>query len=261
MTVMLKDSRYTPGGEIYNIKDVVVSPTACLVANSSEMKQFIKHNSCTELKYSIAFSSDINWCELYLRTSFYDNQHTDIYYVTQLPCPTGFIKNKGVCQCDSSISDYNIKCDINDQTILRPANSWISATTHNNSYTYHISLNCPFHYCLPHSSHLNFSTPNSQCQFNRSGLLCGHCQQGLSTVFSSPYCHVCSNIYLLLAVLIIVTGFCLVVSLFLLNITVSEGLINPFILYANIISINNEIYFQNDNKFSPTRMFIFSCSC
>ena len=84
MTVMLKDSHYTPGGEIYNTKDVVVdmlSPTACLVTNSSEMKQFIKHNNCTELKYSIAFSSD-NWCELYLKTSFYDNQHIDIYYVT-----------------------------------------------------------------------------------------------------------------------------------------------------------------------------------
>ena len=107
--------------------------------------------------------------------SFREKHHTDIYYITQLPCPTGFIKNKGVCQCDLSINEYNIKCDINDQTILRPANSWITATTHNNSYTYHISLHCPFHYCLPHSSHLNFSTPNSQCQFNRSGLLCGHC--------------------------------------------------------------------------------------
>ena len=255
MTVMLKDSRHTQGG---NTNDVIVdtsSPTACLINKSSEIKQSINKNNCTELKYSIAFSSD-NWCELYLRTSFYDNQHTDIYYITQLPCPTGFIKNKGICQCDSSINEYNIKCDINDQTILRPANSWISATTHNNSYTYHISLHCPFHYCLPHSSHLNFSTPNSQCQFNRSGLLCGHCQQGLSTVFSSPYCHVCSNIYLLLVVPIMVAGFSLVILLFLLNITVREGLINPFILYANIISINNEMYFPNDSRFSPTRIFI-----
>ena len=255
LTVMLQDSRYTQGG---NSNDVVVdtsSPTACLVNKSSEIKQSINKNNCTKLKYSIAFSSD-NWCELYLRTSFNENQHTDIYYVTQLPCPTGFIKHKGVCQCDSSINEYNIKCDINDQTILRPANSWISATTHNNSYTYHISLHCPFHYCLPYSSHLNFSTPNSQCQFNRSGVLCGHCQQGLSTVFSSSHCHLCSNSYLLIVVPIMVAGFGLVFSMFLLNITVREGLINPFILHANIISINNEMYFSNDNKFSLTHMFI-----
>ena len=255
LTMMLKDSRYTQGG---NSNDVVVdtsSPTACLINKSSELKQSINKNNCTKLKYSIAFSSD-NWCELYLRTSFHDNQHTDVYYITQIPCPTGFIKKKGICQCDSSISEYNIKCDINDQTILRPANSWISATAHNNSYTYHISLHCPFHYCLPHSSHLNFSTPNSQCQFNRSGLLCGHCQQGLSTVFSSSHCYQCSNSYLLSAVPIMVAGFGLVISLFILNITVREGLINPFILYANIISINNEIYFPCDTKFSLTRMFI-----
>ena len=255
MTVMLKDSRHTQGGSTNDVVVDTSSPTTCLVNKSSEIKQSINKNNCTEIKYSIAFSSD-NWCELYLRTSFYDSQHTDVYYITQLPCPTGFIKNEGICQCDSSISDYNIKCDINDQTILRPANSWISATTHNNSYTYHISLHCPFHYCLPQASHLSFSTPNSQCQFNRSGLLCGHCQQGLSTVFSSSHCHVCSNFYLLLVAPIMIAGFCLVVSLFLLNITVREGLINPFILYANIISINNEIYFPNDNKFSLTRMFI-----
>ena len=255
MTVMLKDSRHTQGSSTNDVVVDTSSPTACLVNKSSEIKQSINKNNCTELKYSIAFSSD-NWCELYLRTSFYDSQHTDVYYITQLPCPTGFIKNKGVCQCDLSINEHNIKCNVNDQTILRPANSWISATTHNNSYTYHISLHCPFHYCLPHSSHLSFSTPNSQCQFNRSGLLCGHCQQGLSTVFSSPHCHVCSNIYLLLVVPIMAAGFGLVITLFLLNITVREGLINPFILYANIISINNEIYFPNDDKFSFTRMFI-----
>ena len=258
MTVSLVTSRSTHEYEINETKDVIVdtsSPTACMVTDTSGTKQSISLNNCTKLQYSIAFPSD-NWCELYLMISFREKHHTDIYYITQLPCPTGFIKNKGVCQCDSSINEYNIKCDINDQTILRPANSWISATTHNNSYTYHISLHCPFHYCLPHSSHLNFSTPNSQCQFNRSGLLCGHCQQGLSTVFSSSHCHLCSNVYLLLVVPIMVAGFALVISLFLLNITVREGLINPFILYANIIGINNEMYFPNDNKFSPTRMFV-----
>ena len=33
------------------------------------------------------------------------------------------------------MSSYNIKCDINDQSMLRPTNSLVSATTHNNSYT------------------------------------------------------------------------------------------------------------------------------
>ena len=258
MTITLINSRNTYGMEAYQTNDVVVDtslPTACVVTDPSEVKQFIKYNNCTELKYSIAFPSD-NWCELFLRTSSNGIYDTDIYYITQLPCPIGFIKIKGECQCDSSLTEYNIECDINDQTILRPANSWISATTHNNSYTYHISLHCPFHYCLPHSLYLNLSTPNSQCQFNRSGALCGHCQQGLSAVFSSFYCQHCSNVYLLLIIPIAAAGPLLVFILFLFNLTVTDGSINGFILYVNIISINTPVLFTELNYFTPTYTFI-----
>ena len=249
ITLFLINSRGSYGSQIDETNNVVIdtsSPTACKVTNLSETKQPIKHNNCTELKYSIAFLSDI-WCELYLTTSFQKSLHTDIYYITQLPCPIGFIKSKGECQCDSSIKEYNIECDINDQTILRPANSWISATTHNNSYTYHISLHCPFHYCLPSSSYLNFSTPNSQCQFNRSGVLCGQCQAGLSSVFSSFQCQHCSSIYLLLIIPIAIAGILLVFLLFVFNFTITDGTINGFILYINIISINTPILFPNVN--------------
>ena len=258
ITVSLINSRGSYGSQIEETNDVVIdtsSPTACKVTNLSETKQPIKHNNCTELKYSISFPSDI-WCELYLTISFQNSFHTDIYYITQLPCPIGFIKSKGGCQCDTSINGYTIKCDINDQSIQRPANSWISATTHNNSYTYHISLHCPFHYCLPHSSHLNFSTPNSQCQFNRSGLLCGQCQQGLSTVFSSFRCQHCSNVYLLIIIPIAIGGIVLVLLLFVLNLTVTDGTINGFILYVNIISINTPLFFAELNHFTPTYTFI-----
>ena len=259
ITIWLYNSRNTYGSEDYRTKDVVVDTslaTACEITDSSEIKQSIISNNCTELKYSIAFPSD-DWCELFLRTTFrHGDSHTDIYYITQLPCPIGFIKYHGECQCETSIRKYNIECDINDETILRPANSWISATTHNNSYTYHISLHCPFHYCLPNSSHLNILTPNSQCQFNRSGVLCGHCQQGLSSIFTSSHCHHCSNINLFFIVPIIIAGFALVILLFCINLTIRVGLLNPFILYANIISINLKMYFPNEDKFSPTRIFI-----
>ena len=97
-------------------------------------------------------------------------------------------------------------CNINNQSILRPANSWISADNHNHSYVYHLSPSCPFQYCLPHASYLNFLTPNSQCQFNRSGLLCGQCQQNLSAIFGSSNCQLCSNVYLLLIIPITIAG-------------------------------------------------------
>ena len=175
-----------------------------------------------------------------------------------MPCPKGFLlHSEGYCWCDPILSSYIPSityCNIDNQTIPRPANSWISAHTVNNSHSYHVSLNCPFDYCLPHSSHLNLSTPDSQCQFNRSGLLCGQCQQGLSAVFGSSQCKQCSNIYLLIIIPIGIAGLVLVLLLFVLNLTVADGDINAFLLYANIISINTSIFFPINN--TATHIFI-----
>ena len=231
--------------------------TPCIVLDTTENIQFIsKNKNCTELHYTIGFPTD-SWCELFLKIASDSDEYLNIFYIRQITCPDGFVKIDKRCQCDPVLVQYGItSCNINDQTILCPANSWISATTHNNSYTYHISLHCPFHYCLPHSSHLNFSSPNSQCQFNRSGLLCGHCQQGLSTVFSSSHCQHCSSIFLLLIIPISVAGLVLVLMLFVLNLTVTDGTINGFILYVNIISINTPVFFTELNHFAPFYTFI-----
>ena len=228
---------------------------SCTVMNIAEHRQFMD-KPCTKMNYTIGFHTG-DWCELFLKTLLDVDDVVNLFYVRKLRCPPGFTNIGSICQCDSVITNYiKVTCDINDQTILRPANSWMSATTHNNSYTYHISLHCPFHYCLPHSSHLNFSTPNSQCQFNRSGVLCGHCQQGLSTVFSSSQCEECSNIYILLNIPIAVSGFVIVMFLFILNLTVTDGTVNTFILYVNIISINTPVFFLKINHFTPTYTFI-----
>ena len=159
----------------------------CTVLNIIEYRQVID-KSCTKLSFTISFSS-YEWCEIYLKLLSNKYNKANIFTIRKFKCPPGFAEINKICQCDSAITSFAaISCNINDQTISRPANSWICATTYNNSYTYQISLYCPFHYCLPHSSHLNFSTPNLQCQFNRSGLLCGQCQQNLSNVFGSVYC-------------------------------------------------------------------------
>ena len=226
--------------------------TPCFALNANETLQYI-NKSCTKLHYTIGFPTE-NWCELFLNIASDSDDHLNIFYVRQITCPTGFVKIDKRCQCDPVLVQYGITyCNINDQTILRPANSWISATTHN---TYHISLHCPFHYCLPHSSHHNFSTPNSQCQFNRSGILCGHCQQGLSTIFNLSHCQNCSSVFLLLIIPIAVVGVILVLLLFALNLTVTDGTINGFILYVNIISINTPMFFTELNHFTPSYTFI-----
>ena len=208
-------------------------------------------HECKPLEYTIKHNG--KWCEVILTVTplqifpGFDKPLTQRYTILLQLCPKGFsLHPQGYCQCDPILSSHIpslTTCDIDYQTIPRPANTWISAHTINNSHSYHVSLHCPFDYCLPHSSQLNLSTPDSQCQFNRSGVLCGQCQHGLSTVFGSSQCKNCSNIYMLIIIPLGIAGLVLVLLLFTLNITVTNGDINPFLLYINTISINAPIFF------------------
>ena len=219
-------------------------------------------NTCNNLTVTLIHKSG-TWCELHLTASPIYPSHGSarrvIYTITFLPCPTGFSLHSGYCQCDQTLLSHIPSltyCNIDDQTIPRPANSWISAHTVNNSHSYQVSLHCPYDYCLPHSSHLNLSTPDSQCQFNRSGLLCGQCQQGLSAVFGSSQCKQCSNVYLLIIIPIGIAGLVLVLLLFVLNLTVTNGDVNAFLLYANIIDINASIFFPISGPGTVLHTFI-----
>ena len=223
------------------------------------IEKHIFEGKCTAVDFMFTFKNRIS-CELYLKAvtikiptsskqhpiANYKESVQDVFTVKMIPCPYGFILNKleGVCQCDPLIKHSILQisfCNITQQTVLRPAKSWITAYANNGSYNYHVSPHCPFDYCLPYSSHLNLSTPNSQCQFNRSGLLCGQCQHGLSTVFGSSKCQKCSNVYLLLIIPIALAGILFVFLLFIFNLTVTDGDINSILLYANIVGINKTI--------------------
>ena len=226
----------------------------------------LQYEKCKRTEYKIMYHYR-EWCEFSLtafisqimRTQILHTMKDEAYTILLQPCPKGFsLHLEEYCQCDQILSSYMpslTHCNIDDQTIPRPANSWISAYTVNNSHSYHVSLHCPFDYCLPYSSHLNLSTPDSQCQFNRSGLLCGQCQQGLSAVFGSSQCKHCSNVYLLIIIPIAIAGLVLVLLLFFLNLTVTDGSINPILLTVNIISINISIIFPTTNN-SVMRTFI-----
>ena len=216
----------------------------------------LQYDECKTIKYKVMYNNR-GWCEFALQVVTIDTDESafelgeQLYTIILQPCPKGFsLHLEEYCQCDQILSSYIpslTHCNIDDQTIARPANSWISAHTVNNSHSYHVSLHCPFDYCLPHSSQLNLSTPDSQCQFHRSGLLCGQCQHGLSAVFGSSQCKHCSNVYLLIIIPIAIAGLILVLLLFGLNLTVTNGDINAFLFYANIISINTPLFFP-DNR-------------
>jgi len=95
---------------------------------------------------------------------------------------------------------------IDQSAIVRPANTWIVANNYSNNTMYLISHNCPMDYCLPHSSHLNVVNPDLQCQFNRTGILCSKCQHSLSMVFGSSRCIHCTNIHILVTLIVMLAG-------------------------------------------------------
>ena len=80
--------------------------------------------------------------------------------------------------------------------------------------------------------------------------MCGHCPVGLDSVFGSFACKKCSNYWLFLLPVFVIAGVLLVLSLFLLNVTVVHGNINGFILYVNVLVGNNYTIF-------PKRSIIF----
>ena len=202
-------------------------------------------------------------CELFFTvepdSSNYIPNLSDSFYVQLSQCPVGSSLLDGICDCDLilSNSDLHIEtCYIEQAAIIRPANSWISSDISLNGAKYLLSTTCPMDYCLPHSSALNLSNPDLQCQCNRSGILCSQCQHGLSMVFGSSRCMKCTNVHILITLIVIVAGIVLVMLLYLLNLTVTNGTINGIIFYANIVSINDPVFLVNDNVFKPLKVFI-----
>ena len=192
-------------------------------------------------------------CELYLTIQPFVR---DSFYVQLLPCPLGFTLQNERCDCDPFLPPDIDTCFIDLSAIRRPANTWITAHTLTNNTTNYLISDCPMDYCLPYSTNVNLHHPDLQCQFNRTGILCSQCQHPLSMVFASSRCMKCTNVHIHITIIVIVAGIVLVVLLYVLNLTVTNGTINGIIFYANIVSINDSVFLVNDNVFKPLRVFI-----
>ena len=95
---------------------------------------------------------------------------------------------------------------------------------------------------------VNISYVNSQCQYNHSGRLCGQCSEGLSLTLGKSECRKCPNIYLLLIAPFAIGGIALVIFIKVTDFTVTVGLINGLILYANLVKANDYMFFIGGPK-------------
>jgi len=105
----------------------------------------------------------------------------------------------------------------------------------NSTNRYKISVDCPITQCLQYISRVNLDDPDGQCQSHKTGILCSQCMEGYSVVFRSYQCRKCTNLYLLFTLYLLLTGIFLIVVLFLLNLTVTQGIVTGTILYVNIV--------------------------
>ena len=161
--------------------------------------------------------------------------------VTILDCPLGFelYKDSQTCDCLPHLANRGVTCNILDQTVHRSRTMWIG----NFEGDIVVHNNCPFDYCDQNVTDFSLDKQEEQCDLNRTGILCGACKSGYSLSLGTSKCKKCSNVYLLLLLPNLLSGFGLVVLLLKCNLTVSTGTINGLIFYANIIQVNNKVFF------------------
>ena len=212
-------------------------------------------DSCTELKYTIMSQNSSEKITLYAEGPCKDlGISATNFNITFKPCPIGFQDSVSECICDPRIyTQYITNCSIEMESLLTKDNVWISYINVTDQEGFLTYPYCPFDYCQPSTERgwINFNlatASNKQCAFNRSGKLCGSCEDGLSITLGSSRCMHCSNAWLVLLVPFIIAGVILVTFLIACSLTVSVGTVNGFIFYANVIAASRAIFLPNETQ-------------
>ena len=245
---------------------------------------------CVTLTYAIRSKKQHETLELHVQQSrpdagsFYYDYHPPKITVSLLPCPWGFTfqHDPPYCDCDPLLVRHKISCNISNHTIQRRAPMWIGSYNMDLNSSHSglelmtmcttveerdqgacqgvvIHRHCPYDYCKLKNINISVNSTDEQCAFNRTGMLCGKCgttdHVRLSLILGSSKCLSCSNLYLPLLIVFVLAGLALVIFLIVCNITVSEGMINGVVYYANIVHINRSIFFPSTEA-NPLAVFI-----
>ena len=196
-------------------KITAISATSRL--NSDQSSQTLEPE-CSKLWYNLYSTQDTDQLILYPDGPCRDTGVARaVVNVTFRQCPDGFMKSGENCVCEEILNEYNASCTINDNaTISRKAGSkfWVQSWFENETYEGLIHYKtCPRDYCKRVEVTLSLENPDTQCDLNRSGLLCGECATNHSLMLRSSRCKKCSNAYLPLLLPFALMGIALTVSL------------------------------------------------
>ena len=276
----------TTVGTVHAIFDDLGTAESVVLKPSSQYVQGISnHKICTKLKYTI-FSS--NYYEMmYLTTKqeslitinkfieagysyTCENQNgfisDDYRYISQqlvhtqlhisislLPCPNGFILTESPSGCNycPALSMFNVSCQFINGSEYHSWSGpmWIGIDD-NPTMTVKIAMYCPLNYCNLDEKSINLQEEaNLQCFSNREGQLCGGCNDSYSLAIGSSRCIQCPNSNnLALLIFFAAAGLMLVFFISILNLTVTQGMINGVIFYANIVWTYQNILFPQQGE-------------
>ena len=208
--------------------------------------------------------------EVYKDTGRIDNRLAStpvVLNVTLRECPLGFTLNLSlqVCQCKVPKRNGNTKCDIvnGEGRVYRNGTTWVSATiwppVNGKSVEVFFYDYCPYGYCKTKEIAVNLQQPDSQCDLNRTGTLCGGCATNMSLALGSRSCIPCSGNGLVEIILAFVfAGIFLICFIKLLNFTITTGTINGLVLYANILWTSQSVFFPYTLLQSSTPLHLFA---
>ena len=200
--------------------------------------------------------------------SFDEGIPTDLLYtpplikISLLSCPRGFtlLANPPACDCFHILTEHKVSCSFMHGIGYHIWNGsmWLNVDTNLNVL---IAPNCPFDYCKNSQKVVSFDSAvdgsDDQCSFNRNGRLCGGCKDNFSLAIGSSHCLNClNNKNLSLFVFFALAGFLLVLFISILNLTVTQGMINGLIFYANVIWTYQTILLPQNDRSYFLRVFI-----
>ena len=209
--------------------------------------------SCGQLTYSVLTSAERVQIKLYIESV--PNAPVSFINLVIRKCPFGF--QPGIhhenCVCSKYLVSMleEITCDIINEVIIVSSRAWVG----NYSDRLAVHRHCPLDYCSPETHSVDLQRQHLQCTFNRSGVLCGGCQTGLSLSLGTARClDNCSNYHLLLVFPFALAGLAIVFILLKCNLNVSLGTVNSLIFYVNIIHVNRTLFFPQNKRLFLTKM-------
>eukprot|EP00731_Ephydatia_muelleri_P022234 Em0014g825a len=259
-------------GQLHGASPDIVTYLTCLIPNTNAncTTPSLKttdlqptHLYCTNYTYLVTG----NWNKTYsmllnliLASAYLGKIDISPYQVTVNinQCPFGF-RNwsdiMSICSAEDILVNYHIANDVQTSTVLRNNTMWIGNSSSNTSLAVH--LHCPYDYCNPSSITFRITDEqDNQCNYNRTGVLCGRCKTSMSSVFGSNRCVPCAD-KLWLLVPFSIMGVALVALLFLLNFTVSVGTINGLIL-RNAVAVLATLILLSYTKILQTVITVFA---